>query len=173
MLDAQPDWRADAGPCVVLGAGGAARTAVWALAERGAREIRVVNRGHERARALAREFGAPAQALRWDERHAALEGAALLVNATSLGMVGEPPLDLALDRLPRHALVYDVVYIPLETPLLIAARARGNRVVDGLGMLLHQARPAWKAWFGIEPEVTPELRALIAATIPERAPSSP
>src|ERR671912_681842 len=135
------------------------------LAERGAREIRLLNRTPERAQTLAREFGGPIAALSWDERHAALAGAAMLVNTTSQGMVGEPPLDLNLDKLPTSALVADIVYIPRETPLLAAARARGNRTVNGLGMLLHQARPAWKAWFGIDTEVTPELRALIEATM--------
>ena len=91
----------------------------------------------------------------------------MLVNTTSQGMAGQPPLDLELDALPIAALVCDIVYIPLETPLLAAARRRGNRTVDGLGMLLHQARPAWQAWFGLDPRVTPELRALIEATIPK------
>ena len=97
----------------------------------------------------------------------ALAGAAMVVNATNQGMVGNPPLDLNLAKLPKNALVADIIYIPRETPLLAAARAHGNRTINGLGMLLHQGRPAWKAWFGIEPEVTPELFALLGATIPQ------
>ena len=165
VLQHQPEWRADAGPIAVIGAGGGARAVVHSLAERGAQEIRVINRTHARAQVLARECGPPVTAIAWEERHRALDGAAMLVNTTSQGMVGQPPLDLALEGLPTTALVCDIVYVPLETPLLAAARRRGNRTVDGLGMLLHQARPAWKAWFGLEPEVTPELRALIEATI--------
>ena len=165
LLQSYPAWRADAGPVTVVGAGGGARAVLYALAERGVREIRLVNRTFERARALAAEFGGPIQALPWEERQRALDGVAMLVNATSQGMVGQPALDLALDRLPATALVYDIIYIPRETPLLQAARARGNLTLNGLGMLLHQARPAWKSWFGIETEVTPELRALIEATL--------
>ncbi|MBI3050572.1 MAG: shikimate dehydrogenase [Acidobacteria bacterium] len=165
ILQHQPAWRADAGPAVVIGAGGGARAVVYSLAERGARDIRVVNRTRPRAEALVREFGAPVQAAAWEDRHRALEGAALLVNTTSQGMVGQPPLDLVLDTLPTRALVCDIVYVPVETPLLAAARRRGNRTVDGLGMLLHQARPAWQAWFGIDPPITPELRAHVEASI--------
>ena len=164
ILQHRPDWRADAGPVVVIGAGGGARAVAWSLAERGAREIRVVNRTRPRAEALAQEFGGPVTAVAWDDRHRALEGAAMLVNTTSQGMVGNPPLDLDLKTLPTSALVTDIVYAPLETPLLAAARRRGHATVDGLGMLLHQARPAWKSWFGIEPEVTPELRAIVEST---------
>jgi shikimate dehydrogenase len=149
---------------VVIGAGGGARAVLVSLIDRGAREIRLVNRTPARAQALARELGGPIRALPWDDRHAALGDAAMLVNTTNQGMTGEPPLQLALDALPARALVSDIVYIPRETPLLAAARRRGNPTVNGLGMLLHQARPAFHGWFGIMPEVTPELRAMIEAT---------
>ena len=165
VLEFVPDWRTDAGPAVVIGAGGGARAVLYGLLERGAREIRLCNRTLVRAQALAKDFGASVQAVPWERRHDALDGAAMLVNATSQGMIGQPPLDLALDRLPKSALVNDIIYIPKETPLLAAARARGNRTVSGLGMLLHQGVPAWKAWFGIEPKVTAELRAAIEATL--------
>ena len=165
ILQQVPGWRADAGPIVVIGAGGGARAVAYSLAERGTREIRVFNRTFSRAEALAREFGLPVRALPWEDRHTALADAAMLVNTTSQGMVGNPPLELSLDKLPVSALVSDIVYIPLETPLLAAARKRGNRTVDGLGMLLHQARPAWKAWFDIDTEVTPELRKAVEATL--------
>jgi len=164
LLDEQPDWRADTGPVVVLGAGGAARAVVVSLAERGAKEIRVLNRTAAKAQALADEFGAPVQAVPWEQRNEALADAALLVNTTNQGMVGQPALDLALDALPKHALVCDVIYTPLETPLLQAAKARGHVTVNGLGMLLNQARPAFNAWFGVMPEITPALRAAIVAT---------
>jgi shikimate dehydrogenase len=165
IREGHPGWRADAGPIVVIGAGGGARAVLVSLADQGAKEIRLVNRSPARAQALVQEFGAPIKAIAWDDRHAALAGAAMLVNTTSQGMVGPPTLDISLDRLPTTALVSDIIYIPKETPLLAAARARGNRTVNGLGMLLNQARPAFRDWFGVMPEVTPELRAMIEATI--------
>jgi shikimate dehydrogenase len=165
VLEAYPAWRADAGPIAVIGAGGGARAVLASLVDQGAPEIRLVNRSPARAEALAQEFRAPIEAVAWSERHAALYGAAMLINTTSQGMAGQPALDLALDKLPASALVSDIIYIPRETPLLTAARLRGNRTVNGLGMLLHQARPAFHAWFGVMPEVTAELRAMIEATI--------
>ena len=157
-----PDWRAAQGEAVVLGAGGAARAVVAALQDLGAR-VRVLNRTRARADALAAEFGCAAAD--WEDRAEALAGAGLLVNTTSQGMTGEPPLDIALDRLPPRAVVCDVVYVPLRTPLLARAEARGNPVVDGLNMLLHQARPGFERWFGVKPEVTPELRAHVLASL--------
>jgi shikimate dehydrogenase len=165
VKDEHPGWRADAGPITVIGAGGGSRAVCYGLAREGAREIRLVNRTFDRAKALADEFGGPIKALPWSERHDALEGAAMVVNTTSQGMVGQGVLDLQLDKLAKTALAADIVYIPLETPFLAAARKRGNRTVNGLGMLLHQGRPAWKAWFGIEPQVTAELRQMVERTI--------
>jgi shikimate dehydrogenase len=165
LRQALPQWRAEAGPAVVLGAGGAARAVVVALAEAGAPEIRLLNRTRATAEALAETLGGPVRVLDWEARGAALEGAALLVNTTSLGMSGQPPLDLDLVKLPPSAVVTDLVYVPLETPLLAAARVRGNPVVDGLGMLLHQAVPSFEAWFGVRPAVTPALRAAVAASL--------
>jgi shikimate dehydrogenase len=165
VVEAVPDWRADVGPIVIVGSGGGARAVAYALVRRGAREIRLINRTRARAEALARDIGGPIRVVDWSVRADALDAAAMMVNTTSQGMVGNPPLDIDLGRLPQTALVSDIVYVPAETPLLAAARRRGNRTVNGLGMLLHQARPAWKAWFGIDPQVTPELRAAVAATL--------
>jgi shikimate dehydrogenase len=165
LREAFPEWKSSAGPVAVMGAGGAARAVVYALAEMGVREIRICNRTRGRAERLAQALGVDCTIVDWADRHRALDGVTLLTNTTSQGMVGNPALDLSLERLPRGAHVCDVVYIPGETPLLAAARARGNRVVNGLGMLLHQARPAWRDWFGIEVQVTEDLRRLIEATI--------
>jgi shikimate dehydrogenase len=165
ILEFVPDWRAELGPVAVMGAGGGARAVIYGLLERGAREIRLCNRTLARAQTLAKELGGPITVLPWDSRQDALDGCAMLVNATSQGMIGQAALDLKLDKLPTSALVNDIIYIPRETPLLAAARARGNRTVTGLGMLLHQGIPAWKAWFGIEPKVTAELREKIEATL--------
>ena len=160
---AVPGWSARTGPAVVLGAGGAARGVVAALIDDGATEIRLVNRTPARAQNLAKELGGTIYGVPWEERAACLTGAALLVNATSLGMEGQTALDLALDALPAEAVVNDIVYVPLVTPLVAAARARGHRAIDGLDMLLHQARPGFAAWFGVEPEVTAELRRFVLA----------
>jgi shikimate dehydrogenase len=161
----EPRWRAATGPAVVLGAGGGARAVAAALGDAGVAEIRVVNRSRERALALAAALGAAIRIVDWADRDKALAGAALLVNTTSLGMAGQPSLALALDALPRTAVVYDIVPVPPMTQLLVAARARGNPVIDGLGMLLHQARHGFAAWFGVLPEVTPALRMAVAATL--------
>jgi shikimate dehydrogenase len=172
LIDAKPDWRADAGPVMVMGAGGAARAVVVSLAEKGAKDIRLCNRTDNSAIDLAAEFavdfaqnlGAKIAAVPWANRHGALADVALLVNTTNQGMGSNPPLDLNLDALPKSALVSDVVYIPMETPLLKAAKARGNPTAGGLGMLLNQARPAFHKWFGVLPEVTPELVKIVEAT---------
>jgi shikimate dehydrogenase len=164
IRDAAAGWRPDAGPITIVGAGGAARAIIASLQAQEAREVRVVNRTRSRADELQAWFGAPVVAVSWEERSSALEGARLLVNATNQGMAGKPALDLALDALPKDAIVGDVIYVPPETPLLATARARGHVTVNGLGMLLNQARPAFNAWFGVMPEITPELRAAIAAT---------
>lgn len=156
-----PGWTGAAGPAVVLGAGGAARAIAVALQDAGVAEIRIVNRTAERAERLVEELGAPLAAVAWASRAEALDGAALVVNTTILGMAGRPALDLALDALPRDAVVDDIVYGHSMTPLLAAAAARGNVVVDGLEMLLHQARPGFALWFGTEPEVTDRLRAAV------------
>ncbi len=159
LRDADPGWQAGRGPAVVVGAGGAARAVVWALLDAGVTSLRLVNRTAARARELT--FGDAVEVVEWDDRARVLDGAALLVNTTVAGMAGHDPLDLDLARLPREALVSDVVYVPAMTPLLMAALARGNRIAPGLPMLLHQAAPAFEALFGVRPEVTPELRALV------------
>jgi shikimate dehydrogenase len=165
LHEAKSSWQADAGAAVVLGAGGAARAVVWALVDAGVTEIRLLNRSRDKAFDMAQEFGAGVTALDWAERHAALEGAALLVNTTTQGMQGQAALDVHLDPLSAQALVCDIVYTPLQTDLLKRAAARGNPTVNGLGMLLHQARPAFASWFGVLPEVTPALWAKVLATL--------
>ncbi|SDE64849.1 shikimate dehydrogenase [Limimaricola pyoseonensis] len=157
-----PDWSAADGPAVVLGAGGAARAVLDALAEAGAPEIRLANRTRARAEALAEIFPR-ATVVDWAEAAGAFDGAATAVNTTSLGMQGADPFDIDLSALPASALATDIVYTPLDTPMLIAARARGCRTVDGLGMLLHQAVPGFSRWFGATPEVTEATRAAVLA----------
>ena len=165
LREAQPAWKATQGPAVVLGAGGAARAVLCALIGAGVPLIRLCNRDAGKAQALAQELGAGVQALPWAERHAALEGAQLLVNTTSLGMLGQDALDIRLDALPPKAVVSDIVYVPRITPLLAAAQARGNPVVEGLGMLLHQARPAFAAWFGPMPAISEALLHTVRSTL--------
>ena len=163
-----PGWNAKKRPVIVLGAGGAARAILYGLIEADVGKIQLLNRSRDRAEALAGMSGEKIEVGDWEQRSNALAGVGLLVNTTSLGMVGKPTLDLNLAALPKDAVVADIVYNPLETELLAAARARGSRVVDGLGMLLHQAVPGFERWFGMRPEVTAELRDQIAATLGRR-----
>ncbi len=158
LREGAPGWNASAGPALVLGAGGAARAVIHALLEAGAPAIHLANRTRARAEALAAHFGPRVEPIDWAARHRATGGVATIVNTTSLGMTGNQALELVLEDAPPGALVTDIVYAPLETPLLAAARARGLTAVDGLGMLLHQARPGFRAWFGADPAVTPALR---------------
>ncbi len=168
-LDAgAPHWNDGRKPVMVLGAGGAARAIVHGLLAEGAARVVLANRTRDRAEALAAAFGPAVTVVDWTKRGRALSDCSLLVNATSLGMTGKEPLEIDLTLLPPGAVVTDIVYSPLETPLLAAARARGNRTVDGLGMLLHQAVPGFERWFGVHPEVTPKLRAHVAASLGER-----
>jgi shikimate dehydrogenase len=158
-----PTWRADAGPVAVVGAGGAAKAVAWALIDAGVPALRIVNRTRARADALAQALGSTASVVDWSARAEALREAALVVNTTALGMTGQPALDLDLTDLPAAAVVNDIVYQPAETPLLAAARARGNLAVEGIGMLLHQARPGFRAWFGVDPAVDADLRQHVLA----------
>jgi shikimate dehydrogenase len=161
---AAPGWDA-AEEALVLGAGGSSRAVVFGLIERGIKHVHLANRTIDRARALADQFGAGVDPVAWDAIGDRLPAAGLLVNTTSLGMHGQPPLEIDVSRLPSQAVVADLVYVPLETALLGAARARGLRTADGLGMLLHQAVRGFELWFGQRPQVTPELRALVEADL--------
>ena len=158
-------WESDVGTALVLGAGGAARAVAAALLDRGIARVLVANRTVARAEEVAGLDADRMRPLGWHEVPRELPGAGLFVNTTSLGMAGEPALDLDITPLGRRAVVADIVYVPLETPLLAAARDRGLRAVDGLGMLLHQAVPGFERWFGVRPQVTPELRALVVADL--------
>ena len=164
-LDAcAPGWDA-ATDALVLGAGGASRAVVFGLIERGIKRVHLANRTVARARLLADQFGACVDPVEWDAIDDLLPSSALLVNTTSLGMQGQPALEIDVSRLPAPAVVADLVYVPLDTALLSAARARGLRTADGLGMLLHQAVRGFELWFGQRPRVTPELRALVVADL--------
>ena len=159
-----PGWET-AEDALVLGAGGSARAVVFGLLERGVKRVHLANRTTERARALSDQFGARVLPVAWDAIGDLLPRAGLLVNTTSLGMLGQPALELDVDLLPSHAVVADLVYVPLQTPLLAAARARGLKTADGLGMLLHQAVRGFELWFGQRPQVTSELRSLVEADL--------
>jgi shikimate dehydrogenase len=165
MDEGAPGWAERAKLAVVIGAGGAARAIVYALISRSFERIAIVNRTQGRAEALAAHFGDSTKATSWADLSTKLAEADLLVNASSLGMVGQPPLALDLSALPERAMVADAVYVPLRTPLIEAARGRGLRAAEGLGMLLHQAPPAFARWFGQRPKVTPALRALVEAEV--------
>jgi shikimate dehydrogenase len=164
VQEVAPQWKPGDGPIAILGAGGAARAIIVALLERGASEIRLINRTFEKAERFAKDFGLAIKPIPWDKRGDAIADVALLTNATNQGMTGHPPLEISLDKLSSRTLVSDLIYVPPETPFLTAAKARGNVIINGLGMLLHQARPAFQAWFGIMPEITPDLRTSIMAT---------
>lgn len=164
LRNGAPGWRASSGPALVLGAGGAARAVVAGLADEGCPEIVLANRSRDRAEALAGALGGPVRVIDWAQAPQALPGAALIVNTTSLGMSGQPPLALDLAAAAPAAVVTDLVYAPLETLLLAQARARGLIAVDGLGMLLHQARPGFEAWFGAAPQVDAALREAVLAS---------
>lgn len=166
-----PGWDGGSGRAVILGAGGATRAAVYGLLKRGM-EIALCNRTVAKAQELADHFGKGVTAHSLDELPGLMKAARLLVNTTSLGMVGQPPLEIDLSPLPADAIVHDVVYVPLETNLLKAAKARGLRTVDGLGMLLHQAGEGFRHWFGRTPEVTAELRKLLADDIRAKTPGA-
>jgi len=156
-----PGWDPTAVPALVLGAGGAARAILHVLVEAGVPAIRLANRTRAKAEALATHFGPAIAVVDWSARDSALGDVGLIVNTTSLGMSGKPPLEISLEQAPVSAVVADLVYAPLETGILAQARARGMATVDGLGMLLHQARPGFRAWFGPDPEVTPALRRAV------------
>ena len=161
---AAPGWDRGLETAVVLGAGGGARAAVFALLQREVGRVYVINRTRDRAQALKKKFGARVHLAGWNETTGLLGGAGILVNTTTLGMVGQPSLEINL-RCPASLVVADLVYAPLETGLLASARARGLRTADGLGMLLHQAVRGFQLWFGVRPEVTPELRAMVEADL--------
>ncbi|MGB8842225.1 MAG: shikimate dehydrogenase [Aliidongia sp.] len=166
LRQSAPQWVPGRGPVMLIGAGGAARAIAAALLDAGETRLRIVNRTDARAAALAQDFGAAVEPWPWALRTVAATACHLLVNATILGMTGQNPLPLDLALLPKKSIVCDIVYVPLETPLLAAARARGNFTVDGLGMLLHQARPAFASWFGLDPAVDDGLRRAVMATLP-------
>ncbi len=174
-LEAQaPRWKVGRRPVLVIGAGGAARAILYGLLKGGAAKILLANRTRDKAETLTGYFGPMSETrdwievVDWKERNRAVADCGLLVNTTSLGMTGQAPLDIGLSGLPADTVVADIVYTPLVTPLLAAAKNRGRTTVDGLGMLLHQAVPGFERWFGVRPEVTPELRAHVASSLGDK-----
>ena len=163
--ESAPRWSERTKTALVLGAGGSARAAIHGLLERSVGNVLVANRTRTRAEQLSAHFGKRIAPIAMSDIPSRLAEADLLVNTTTLGMRGEPPLEIDLARLKQGVVVYDFIYAPLETPLLAQARGRGHVAVDGLGMLLHQAVPAFERWFGVRPQVTPELRALVVADL--------
>jgi shikimate dehydrogenase len=171
LAAAVPEFECRGNSALILGAGGAARAIAGALLDAGVGNLVICNRSLERARAIASIFGENIITSPWDSMPSAMRDVDLLVNATVLGMKGKSPLDLSLEDLPRSAVVCDIVYVPLATPLLSQAQARGNRTVDGLGMLLHQACPAFEKWYGVRPEITAALRRVVESDILAQHPS--
>jgi shikimate dehydrogenase len=165
LAEQAPEWNEARRPVMVLGAGGAARAVLYGLVKAGASKVLLANRSRARAEDLASALPPRVEVVDWEGGDRALAGCGLLVNATSLGMSGQAPLTIDLGALPPDAVVADIVYSPLETALLAEARKRGNIAVDGLGMLLYQAVPGFERWFGVRPEVTPALKAHVAATL--------
>jgi len=163
LISSAPSWQAITGPAAVLGAGGACRAVIVALLDAGCPEIRLSNRTKDRAAALAKRFGPKVKVVDWGQQEPLFSQAALAVNTTSLGMDGQPPFSFSLNGLPNTALATDLIYTPLLTPFVQAAKAKGCTTVDGLGMLLHQAVPGFERWFGTRPEVTPALRDIVLA----------
>jgi shikimate dehydrogenase len=168
LKQSYPEWQGSAGPVAVIGSGGGGRAVCYALLQMGVPEIRLVNRTPEEPSAIVRDFGGPINTFDWEERHNILDSVTMAVNVTSQGMNGEPALNINLKNLPASALAVDIIYTPLETPFLAAARQRGNDTLNGLGMLLHQGIPAWRMWFDVEPTVTQELRQIMEASIHQK-----
>ena len=158
-----PNWNASASPALVLGAGGAARAVVWSLLDAGVPKVTLTNRTQEKAEIIANDMSGDVTVIPWKEREDAVQGAGLIVNTTTLGMTGKPALELNITNAAATPVVTDIVYVPLQTPLLRDAAAVRCQVVDGLGMLLHQAVPGFEAWFGVRPDVTSALRDHVLA----------
>jgi shikimate dehydrogenase len=161
LYEAYPKWKEQGDTATVIGGGGGCRAVVYALATEGFKTIKLINRTKQNAADIALLFPEKVVVIDWADRHEALAGSALVVNTTNQGMVGQPPLDLQLQHVDFKAIIADIIYTPLESPLIQDAKALGHRTIGGLGMLLHQVRPAWRMWFGIDPSITPQLRTIV------------